>query len=85
MMLPVISDENNTLVYCADLVPTSSHIPLPWVMAYDVQPMITIAEKKELYSKAIKNDWILYYEHDPDIIACTIKFDGKHFIKNNRN
>lgn len=82
MMLPVISDENNTLVYCADLVPTSSHIPLPWVMAYDVQPMITIIEKKELYSKAIENDWIFYYEHDPDVIACSIKFDGKHFIKN---
>ena len=84
MMLPVISDENNTLVYCADLVPTSSHIPLPWVMAYDVQPMITITEKKELYSKAIENDWILYYEHDPDVIACTIKFDGKHFTKNKK-
>ena len=79
MMLPVISDTENTLIYGADLVPTSSHIPLPWVMAYDVQPTVTIKEKKHLYRDAINNNWILFFEHDPDIVACTIQHDGKQY------
>lgn len=81
MILPVIFDNNNTLIYCADLVPTSNHIPLPWVMAYDTQPTVTISEKKELYSNATKDEWILFFEHDPDVTACTVVFDGKHFVK----
>ncbi len=83
MMLPVISDSNNTLIYCADLIPTSAHVPLPWVMAYDVQPTVTIKEKKQLYRDAVDNNWILFFEHDPDIVACTIQYDGKHYKKNN--
>ena len=80
MMLPVISDTENTLVYGADLIPTSAHIPLPWVMAYDVQPTITIEEKRHLYNDAIKNNWILFFEHDPDKVACTIQYDGKQYL-----
>ncbi len=83
MMLPVISDNNNTLVYGADLIPTSAHIPLPWVMAYDVQPTVTIKEKNKLYRDAVNNNWILFFEHDPDIAACTIQYDGKHYKKKN--
>jgi len=83
MMLPVISDDSNTLVYGADLVPTSTHIPLPWVMAYDVQPTVTIEEKKQLYNDVVDKNWILFFEHDPDIVACTIQHDGKHYKKNN--
>ena len=83
MMLPVISDDSNTLVYGADLIPTSTHIPLPWVMAYDVQPTVTVEEKKQLYYDAVDNNWILFFEHDPDIVACTIQHDGKHYKKDN--
>ena len=81
MMLPIISDNNNTLVYGADLIPTSAHIPLPWIMAYDVQPTVTIEEKKQFYHDAVDKNWILFFEHDPDIIACTIQHDGKHYKK----
>ena len=83
MMLPKISDNNNTLVYSADLIPTSAHIPLSWVMAYDVQPIVTIEEKKQFYHDAVDKNWILFFEHDPDVVACTIKHDGKHYKKNN--
>ena len=83
MMLPIISDNNNTLVYGADLIPTSAHIPLPWVMAYDVQPTVTIEEKKKLYSDAVNDNWILFFEHDPNITACTTQFNGKHYKKRN--
>ena len=83
MMLPVISDNNNTLVYGADLIPTSAHIPLPWVMAYDVQPTVTIKEKKQFYRDAVDNSWILFFEHDPVITACTVQYNGKHYKKKN--
>lgn len=83
MMLPMISDNKNTLLYCADLIPTSAHIPLPWVMAYDVQPTVTIKEKKELYNDAVNDSWTLFFEHDPDIAACTIQHDGKHYKRKN--
>lgn len=82
MMVPIIQDDNTSLVYCADLVPTSNHIPIPWIMAYDVQPTVTIKEKNDLYSQALKNHWMLFFEHDPNVIACTIIHDGKHFIQN---
>lgn len=83
MMLPVISDNNNTLVYGADLIPTSAHIPLPWVMAYDVQPTVTIEEKQQFYRDAVNDSWTLFFEHDPDIAACTIQHDGKHYKRKN--
>ncbi len=83
MILPVISDNKNTLVYGADLIPTSAHLSLPWVMSYDVQPTVTIEEKKQLYRAAVKDNWILFFEHDPDIVACTIQYDGKHHKRKN--
>ncbi len=65
MQLPKITDGKSTLLYCADLIPTASHIPLPWIMAYDNNPMITLQEKKRLLPQAVKEQWILVFEHDP--------------------
>ncbi len=81
-LIPVIFDGEKTLVYTADLIPTSSHIPIPWIMAYDIMPMTTIQEKKQLLDLAQKEGWIFFFEHDANIKACTIGFDGKHFHKN---
>lgn len=74
-----ISDASTTLVYCGDLLPFSSHIPIPYVMGYDLQPLETVKEKKELYSKAVENNWILFFEHDPEIIAATVMKTEKGF------
>ncbi len=52
-------------------------------MAYDVQPTVTIEEKKQLFHDAVDNSWILFFEHDPNITACTIRNDGKHYKKKN--
>jgi glyoxylase-like metal-dependent hydrolase (beta-lactamase superfamily II) len=78
-MHPLISDESKTLLYCGDLIPMSAHIPLPWVMAYDIQPVVTIHEKKQHLSRAVDENWILFFEHDPELQACTVQFDGKHY------
>ena len=65
MMLPQIQWENKTLLYCADLVPSAAHIPLAWLMAYDVRPLVTLEEKKQFLQEAAAQQWILFFEHDP--------------------
>jgi len=79
MMLPKIQDSSNTIVYMADLIPMAAHIPLPWVMAYDIHPVLTVQEKGAFLPKAVDEDWVLFFEHDPNHQACTVNFDGKHY------
>ncbi|MBI4238848.1 MAG: MBL fold metallo-hydrolase [Deltaproteobacteria bacterium] len=69
---PLISDGQTTLFYCADLIPTSLHVPVPWVMAYDIRPLVTIAEKQTILAEAVANGWILVFEHCPLIGTGTI-------------
>ena len=73
MMLPQISYKNKTIIYMADLLPSVAHIPLPYIMAYDMFPLKTLLEKKEFLNEASENDYILYFEHDPKIECCTLQ------------
>jgi len=82
LMHPVISDGNKTLFYGADIFPTAAHIPIPWVMSYDLRPTETVKEKDSLLKKMYDEEWILFFEHDPIYQACTINFDGKHYYMN---
>lgn len=66
-----ISDSKETLLYCGDLLPFTSHIPLPYVMGYDLQPAVTVEEKKKLFPKAVEENWKLYFEHDPYTVMAT--------------
>jgi glyoxylase-like metal-dependent hydrolase (beta-lactamase superfamily II) len=70
---PLIKGESASLFFCADLIPTSAHIPVSWHMAYDNYPLTIIKEKEEILSRALKENWILFFEHDPYIIAATIR------------
>ena len=79
LMHPVISDSANTVFYGADLFPMAAHIPIPWVMAYDIQPVVTVQEKEVLLPKFAEGNWILFLEHDPNNQACTIYQHEKHF------
>ena len=79
MQLVKINDSNNTLLYCSDLIPTSSHIPVPWVMAYDNNPLTTMNEKNRLLPKAVSEGWILFFEHDPFRMAATVEAGEKGF------
>lgn len=69
---PLISDGQTTLFYCADLIPTSAHVAVPWVMAYDIRPLATIAEKQAILAEAVAKGWILIFEHCPLVGAGTI-------------
>ena len=83
LMHPVISDANRSVFYGADIFPMVAHIPVPWVMAYDIHPVVTVQEKERLLSKIVNENWVLFFEHDPNIQACTIHQDGKHFKMKN--
>ncbi len=65
MMLPLITYQDKKLIYAADLFPSSYHIALPWVMSYDVRPLLTMTEKETVLSLALKESAILIFEHDP--------------------
>lgn len=75
-----ISDSNNTFLFCADLIPTASHIPLPYIMGYDLQPLITLQEKKKYLKIAVDENWKLFFGHDPEIAFASIqKLDKGYF------
>lgn len=73
MMLPILYYKGRTIVYMADLLPSVGHIPLPYVMAYDMFPLETLKEKKAFLEEAAANEYILYLEHDPAIECCTVQ------------
>lgn len=73
MMLPVIRYQDKTLLYAADLIPSSAHISLPWVMAYDVRPLLTMQEKEQVLSRAAEENCILIFEHDPVFEAAIVE------------
>ncbi len=75
-----ISDSSNTVLYCADLMPFVSQIRIPYVMGYDLQPMITVQEKKKYLQLAADENWYLYFGHDPQFAAATVKHSEKGII-----
>ena len=62
-------------LYCADLIPSSGHISIPFIMSYDVQPLISIKEKSELLEYAAQKNSYLIFEHDPKIAAAKVKLN----------
>jgi glyoxylase-like metal-dependent hydrolase (beta-lactamase superfamily II) len=77
MMLPQIEYKGQTIVYMADLLPSIGHIPLPYVMSYDMFPMKTLAEKKAFLQEAAEKNYILFLEHDAQNECCTVKVTEK--------
>jgi len=77
MMLPQIQYKDNTIIYAADLLPSTGHIPLPYVMAYDMFPLQTLKEKKAFLEEAAAKNYILYLEHDSVNECCTVEMTEK--------
>ena len=73
MMLPQIHYKGRTIVFMADLLPSHGHLPIPYVMAYDMFPLTSLQEKKSFLKEAIENDYILFFEHDPLYECCDLK------------
>jgi glyoxylase-like metal-dependent hydrolase (beta-lactamase superfamily II) len=64
----LVQNAGETLVYVADLVPTRHHLPLPWIMGYDVEPLRTLESKRRLLREAQNEGWWIFFEHDPDVV-----------------
>ncbi len=77
MMLPQIQYKGRTIVYMADLLPSVAHLPIPYIMAYDMFPLTTLNEKISFLQEAVENDYILYFEHDKDHECCTLQMTEK--------
>ncbi|MBC8425303.1 MBL fold metallo-hydrolase [bacterium] len=66
------------VVYCADLIPLASQVRVPWIMGYDLNPLLTLDEKRNFLSRAVEENYLLFFEHDVDIECCRVIFeDGK--------
>ena len=73
-----ITGGGKTLAFVADLLPTRHHIPLPWIMAYDLYPLETLETKRLWVRRIVEEGWIVVFGHDPDIAAATLQGrDGK--------
>lgn len=84
MMLPIIKYKESTLAYMADLIPSIGHLPIPFVMGYDVRPLETLKEKELILKTALDNDWSLFFEHDPTIECIKLERTEKGIrAKNN--
>jgi glyoxylase-like metal-dependent hydrolase (beta-lactamase superfamily II) len=77
MMLPQLSYKDRTIVYMADLLPTAAHLPIPYVMGYDVFPLTSMEEKKSFLQNAASNDYILFFEHDANVECCNLEWTEK--------
>jgi len=75
----LVRGEDRTLLFAGDLLPTSRHVSIPWIMAYDIAPLKTLEEKKHYLHLATDQDWIVVFEHDPDLSASAIQVTDKGF------
>ncbi len=80
MQLVKVSGGDETLLYCADLIPTSAHLPIPYIMAYDLDPVLAMEEKEPILDQAYRDRWILYFEHDPFVMACYVDKENGKFV-----
>jgi glyoxylase-like metal-dependent hydrolase (beta-lactamase superfamily II) len=75
----LVESGGERLCYLADLVPTSAHLPLPWIMGYDLEPLVTLETRRALYRRAEGDGWLLFFEHDPTVFAGRLGREGKGF------
>ena len=75
----LIESNGERAFYLADLVPTASHLPLPWIMGYDVEPLVTLETKRRILKRAVDEDWLVVFEHDATTAWSKIQHDGKTY------
>ncbi len=81
--IPLISFNGKTIIYTGDFLALSAHIPIPFVMGYDLNPLLSMDEKEKFFMEAIEKQYILFFEHDPFVECCTVK-SGKRGAEINK-
>jgi glyoxylase-like metal-dependent hydrolase (beta-lactamase superfamily II) len=77
--LPLVHGPGGTLFFTGDLIPTHHHIPIPYVMSYDLLPVTAMEEKASILARAADENWTLVFEHDAHVVGCRITRDGKRY------
>lgn len=72
-IIPHIKTGDTTVVFMADLLPATAHIPMPWIMAYDIRPLLTLKDKERFFKDALNDNFVLFFEHDLYNEACTLQ------------
>jgi glyoxylase-like metal-dependent hydrolase (beta-lactamase superfamily II) len=80
LQAPLIADGKTSLLYVADLMPTIAHVQLPWIMAYDLRPLVTLEEKRRILNQAVDENWILFFEHDASVQTCRLQRTEKGIV-----
>jgi glyoxylase-like metal-dependent hydrolase (beta-lactamase superfamily II) len=75
--IPHINYNGKTVVFAADLLPSAAHVPMPWIMAYDTRPLITLEDKTRFYKESVDNEYIIFLEHDLYNECCTLQQTDK--------
>jgi len=75
----LIESDGEKAFFIADLVPTAAHLPLPWIMGYDVEPLVTLETKRAILRRAVEEDWLVVFEHDSTVAWAKIENDGKSY------
>ncbi len=73
----LVKDRGETAAFIADLIPTTAHLPLPWIMGYDLEPLRTLESKRQLLADAVREGWRIVFEHDPVVATAGLVADGK--------
>ena len=75
----LIDSDGERAFYLADLAPTAAHLPLAWIMGYDVEPLVTLETKRRILKRAVDEDWLVIFEHDATTAWGKVKHDGKAY------
>jgi glyoxylase-like metal-dependent hydrolase (beta-lactamase superfamily II) len=75
----VIRSDGETAIFLGDLIPTHAHLPLPWIMGYDVEPLVTLESKRGLLKRVEQENWLVIFEHDATVPWGRVQFDGKAY------
>jgi glyoxylase-like metal-dependent hydrolase (beta-lactamase superfamily II) len=79
LQCPVLSDGQQTILFCADLIPLREHVQLPWIMGYDLRPLVTLEEKRHILRRAVDERWLLFFQHDPETAVATVTNDARGY------
>ncbi|MDQ3698502.1 MAG: MBL fold metallo-hydrolase [Gemmatimonadota bacterium] len=75
----LLRSSGDSAIFVADLVPTTAHLPLPWIMGYDVEPLVTLETKRRILARAADEEWQVVFEHDATTAWGRIKHDGRSY------
>ncbi len=75
----LLESDGARAIVLGDLVPTAAHLPLPWIMGYDVEPLVTLETKRRILARALAEEWRLFFGHDPTVSWAELGYDGKSY------